>query len=142
MVRRLAVFAAVGVVVAATAAAGLWFVPFVAGVAAGLLSRRRPGVVPAAAFGAIAGWAVPLWILALRGLPAGATARAIAAFAGIPPYAAVAVVVTLLLAALQTLVGAWLARALVPRRPSAATDSLGGQADEVGGVIPGPAVDR
>ena len=142
MVRRLAVFAAVGVVVAATAAAGLWFVPFVAGVAAGLLSRRRPGVVPAAALGAIAGWAVPLWILALRGLPAGATARAIAAFAGIPPYAAVAVVVTLLLAALQTLVGAWLARALVPRRPSAATDSLGDQADEVGGVIPGPAVDR
>ena len=142
MARRLAVFAVVGVVVAATAAAGLWFVPFVAGVAAGLLSRRRPGVVPAAAFGAIAGWAVPLWILALRGLPAGATARAIAAFAGIPPYAAVAVVVTLLLAALQTLVGAWLARAFVPRRPSATTDSLGSQADEVGGVIPGPAVDR
>ena len=81
MVRRLAVFAAVAVVVAATAAAGLWFVPFVAGVAAGLLSRRRPGIVPAAALGAIAGWAVPLWILALRGLPAGATARAIAACA-------------------------------------------------------------
>ena len=39
MVRRLTVFAAVAVVVAATAAAGLWFVPFVAGVAAGLLSR-------------------------------------------------------------------------------------------------------
>ena len=98
--------------------------------------------MPAAALGAIAGWAVPLWILALRGLPAGATARAIAALAGIPPYAAVAVVVTLLLAALQTLVGAWLARAFVPRRPSAASDNLGGQADEVGGVIPGPAVDR
>ena len=115
MVRRLAVFAVVAVVVAATAAAGLWFVPFVAGVAAGLLSRRRPGIVPAAVLGAIAGWAVPLWILALRGLPAGATARAIAALAGIPPYAAVAVVVTLLLAALQTLVGAWLACALVSR---------------------------
>ena len=125
MVRRLAVFAAVAVVVAATAAAGLWFVPFVAGVAAGLLSRRRPGVVPAAAFGAIAGWAVPLWILALRGLPAGATGRAIAALAGIPPYAAVAVVVTLLLAALQTLAGAWLARALAPRTLSPATEDPG-----------------
>ena len=142
MVRRLAVFAAVAVVVAATAAAGLWFVPFVAGVAAGLLSRRRPGVVPAAALGAVAGWALPLWILALRGLPAGATGRAIAALAGIPPYAAVAVVVTLLLAALQTLVGAWLARAFTPRRPSAAAGNLGTQADEVGGVVPGPAVDR
>jgi hypothetical protein len=32
------------------------------------------------------------------------------------PYAAVAVVVTLLLAALQTLAGAWLARAFLPRR--------------------------
>jgi hypothetical protein len=122
MVRRPAVFAVVAVVavvvavvVAATAAAGLWFVPFVAGVAAGMASLRRPGVVPAATLGAVAGWALPLWILALRGLPAGATARAIAALAGIPPYAAVAIVVTLLLAALQTLVGAWLARALVPR---------------------------
>jgi hypothetical protein len=125
MVKRLAVFAVVTVVVAGTAAAGLWFVPFVAGVAAGLASLRRPGVVPAAALGAVAGWALPLWILALRGLPTGATARAIAAFAGIPPYAAVAVVVTLLLAGLQTLVGAWLARALAPRRLSAASEDPG-----------------
>lgn len=142
MARRLAVFAVVAVVVAVTAAAGLWFVPFVAGVAAGLLSLRGPRVVPAAALGAVAGWALPLWILALRGLPAGATARAIAALAGIPPYAAVAVVVTLLLAALQTLAGAWLSRALVPRRSSAATGDLGREPDEVGGVVPGPAVDR
>jgi hypothetical protein len=113
--RRLAVFAVVTAVVAATAAAGLWFVPFVAGEAAGMASPRRPGVVPAATLGAVAGWALPLWILALRGLPAGATARAIATLAGIPPYAAVAVVVTLLLAALQTLAGAWLARAFFPR---------------------------
>jgi hypothetical protein len=141
MARRLAVFAVVAVVVAATAAAGLWFVPFVAGVAAGLLSLGRPRVVPAAVAGAVAGWALPLWILALRGLPAGATARAIAALAGIPPYAAVAVVVSLLLAALQTLAGAWLARALVPRRRSAAGGDLGRQADQVGGLVPGPAVD-
>jgi hypothetical protein len=125
MVKRLAVFAVVTVVVAGTAAAGLWFVPFAAGVAAGLASLRRPGVVPAAALGAVAGWALPLWILALRGLPTGATARAIAALAGIPPYAAVAVVVTLLLAGLQTLVGAWLARALAPRRLSAASEDPG-----------------
>ena len=61
----------------------------------------------------------------LAGLPAGATARAIAALAGIPPYAAVAIVVTLLLAALQTLVGAWLARAFVPRGRSATSEDLG-----------------
>jgi hypothetical protein len=41
-----------------------------------------------------------------------ATARAIAAFAGLPPYAAVIIVVTLLLAAAQALAGAWLARAV------------------------------
>ena len=125
MVRRLAIFALITAVVAATAAAGLWFVPFVAGLGAGLLSRRRPGVVPAATLGAVAGWALPLWILALRGLPAGATARAIAALAGIPPYAAVAVLVTLLLAALQAVAGAWLARVLAPRGWSAAREDLG-----------------
>jgi len=113
------VFAAVAVVVAATAAAGAWFVPFVAGAAAGLLSLRRPGVVVAAVLGAVAGWALPLWILALRGYPAGATAHAIAALAGLPPYAAVTVVATLLLAALQALAGAWLARAFAPARSAA-----------------------
>jgi hypothetical protein len=112
MARRLTVFAVITVVAAGTAALGLWFVPFVAGAAAGLLSLRRPKVVPAAVAGAVAGWALPLWILALRGLPSGATARSIAALAGIPPYAAVTVLVTLLLAALQALAGAWLARAL------------------------------
>ena len=116
MVRRLAVFVAVAVTVAATAAAGAWFVPFVAGVAAGLLSLRGWRVVTAAVLGAVAGWALPLWILALRGYPAGATAHAIAAFAGLPPYATVAIVVTLLLAALQALVGAWLARAFADRQ--------------------------
>src|SRR5580693_3292845 len=120
MVSRLAVFAGVTVVVAATAAPGLWFVPFVAGVAAGLLSLRRPGVVPAATLGAITGWALPLWLLALRGLPAGATARAIA---------------TLLLAALQTLAGAWLARALTrvfAPMPQTATPEPAAPAEQTG----------
>ena len=55
-----------------------------------------------------------LWALALDGLPAGATARTIAALAGLPPYAGVTVAVIVLLAALQVLVGAWLARAACP----------------------------
>ena len=142
MARRLAIFVVVTLVVAVTAAAGLWFAPFVAGVAAGLLSLRRPKAVPAAVAGSVAGWALPLWILALRGLPAGATARAIAALAGIPPYAAVAIVVTLLLAALQTLAGAWLVRALAPRRRSATTDNPAAQPNQLGGAAPSPAVDR
>jgi hypothetical protein len=117
MVKRLVVFIIVAVVVAVTAQLGLWWVPFVAGLAAGLLSPERGWrAVLAAAAGAAAGWGLPLWILALRGYPAGATARVIAALAGIPPYAAVVVVIALLLAFLQVVVGAWVTRALVPRR--------------------------
>jgi hypothetical protein len=96
---------------------GFWFAPFVIGVGVGVLSARRVrwSVTPAVA-GAVAGWAIMLWILALRGQPVGATARAIAALAGLPPYAGVAVAATLLLAALQVWVGAWLARAVFPRK--------------------------
>jgi hypothetical protein len=98
---------------------GAWWVPFPVGVAVGALGaagRPRRGGVLAAVAGAVLGWALPLWVMALSSLPAGATARTIAALAGLPPYAAVAVAVTLLLAALQVLAGAWLARAVFPRR--------------------------
>lgn len=102
-------------VAALTAWGGAWFVPFVLGVAAGVASLRRRRMVLLAVAAATAGWALPIWVMALRGLPAGATARAIAALAGVPPYATVTIVVVLLLAALQALCGAWLARALLPR---------------------------
>ena len=117
MAKRLLLFVVAAAIAAVTAQAGLWFVPFVIGVAAGLLSSRWRGVVLVAAVGAAAGWGLPLWILALRGFPSGATARAIAGFAGLPPYAAFLVVVTLLLAFLQAMAGTWLARAFTPRRP-------------------------
>jgi hypothetical protein len=103
-------------VVAATAWAGAWFVPFIAGVGAGVASLRWRRMVLLATAASVVGWAIPLWVQALRGLPIGATARAIAGLAGLPPYAGVTIVVTLLLAALQALAGAWLARALLPRR--------------------------
>jgi hypothetical protein len=122
--RRVLAWAVVFVVatgaVAATAWAGAWFVPFCVGVAAGLAGRAAPvrswRVVALAVVAAVIGWAIPLWALALRGRPAGATARAIAALAGLPPHAAVTVVATLLLSATQVLAGAWLAGAIVPRR--------------------------
>lgn len=102
------------VVVAATAWAGIWFTPFLVGVAAGVVSLRWRRMVLLAVAGSAVGYALPLWIMALRGQPVGATARAIAGLAGLPPYAAVTVVATLLLAVLQALAGAWLARALIP----------------------------
>jgi hypothetical protein len=119
-----AAFVVLAAVVAVAAWGGAWFVPFLAGVAAGIVSLRWRRMVLLAVAAAVAGWALPLWVMALRGLPAGATARAIAGLAGLPPYAAVTIVVTLLLAALQALAGAWLARALLPRgwrRPRSAS---------------------
>ena len=114
-----AAFVVLTAIVAATAAAGVWFVPFIVGVAAGVASLHWRRMVLLAVAASLAGWAIPIWILALRGLPSGATARGIAALAGLPPYAAVTIAATLLLAALQALAGAWLTRALVPpsRRP-------------------------
>ena len=111
-----AAFVVLVAVVAVTAQAGAWFVPFIAGAAAGVASLRWRRMVLLAVAAAVVGWAIPLWVLSLRGLPAGATARAIASLAGLPPYAAVTIVATLLLAALQALAGAWLTRALLPRR--------------------------
>jgi len=98
---------------------GAWWVPFPVGVAVGVLGVTgwvgRGGVLAATA-GAALGWALPLAAMALASLPVGATARAIAALAGLPAHAGVAVAVTLLLAALQVLAGAWLARAVSPGR--------------------------
>ena len=112
-------------VVAAAASAvgaylGAWWVPFLAGVAVGIgqaatRQRRGRGSVLPAVVGAVIGWLIPVWVLALRGQPVGATARAIAGLAGLPPYAGVTVAVLALLAALQVWVGAWLARAVSPQ---------------------------
>lgn len=123
---RVAVLVAAAAVCALGAWLGAWWVPFVVGLAAGTLGRvggrtaggARGSVLPAVA-GALVGWAIPLWALALDGQPVGATARAIAGFAGLPPYAGVTVAVVLLLAALQVFVGAWLACAVLPRRQPA-----------------------
>jgi hypothetical protein len=109
-------FVLLAAVVALTAWAGAWFVPFLVGVGAGVASLRWRRMVLLAVAAVVAGWALPLWIMALRGLPVGATSRAIAGLAGLPPYAGVTIVVTLLLAALQALAAAWLTRALLPRR--------------------------
>jgi hypothetical protein len=118
---------------------GLWFTPFILGAALTAFQPRSRALVLAVAAGAVAGWAVALWQMALEGLPAGATARSIAALAGLPPYAGVAIAVTLLLAALQALAGSWLGRAVLPRRPvlslpgrRAREAAQSGQPDETG----------
>jgi hypothetical protein len=107
------------VVIAVATAVGWWFMPFVVGVGAGLANRIGGWpwrlAVPAVAVMAAVGWAGPLWIGVLRGLPFGGVARVIAALTGLPGGAAAGVGVTLLIAVAQALTGYWLGRALTPR---------------------------
>jgi hypothetical protein len=107
--------------IALGAAAGLWFVPFAAGLAAGLVNRfggwRLRVLLPAAAVMAIGGWGIPLWWPALHGQPYGATARVIAALAGLPGYAAAGFAAALLAGAVQAVVAAWLGSILTARLP-------------------------
>jgi len=107
------------VIVAAGALAGWWFLPFLAGLGTGLAAHygrlRLRATLPAAVAVAVAGWGGALAWLALRdGLPEVTVARSIATLAGLPASAAVAIAVTLVVAALQAAVGVWLGRALTP----------------------------
>ena len=106
------------VVIAVAAGFGLWFAPFVIGVAIGIAAGQAgwrlrhvlSGVIVMAGLG----WGVPLLWQAARGEPAGATARVIAALAGLPPHAVFGAGFTLLVASLQAVVGLWLGRAVTP----------------------------
>jgi hypothetical protein len=60
----------------------------------------------------VLGWGAALGWPALSGAPVGATARAIAALAALPPHAWAAVTATLLLGILLTTTALWLTRAL------------------------------
>jgi hypothetical protein len=111
--------AAGAVIVAAGALAGWWFLPFLAGLGTGLAAHygrfRLRATLPAAVAVAVAGWGAALAWLALRdGLPEVTVARSIATLAGLPASAAVAIAVTLVVAALQAAAGLWLGRALAP----------------------------
>jgi hypothetical protein len=95
---------------------GLWWLPFVAGVAAALTGWRVRSALTWAVLAVVAGWGVVLWIPAVQSAPAGATAREVAALAGLPPHAFVAIAATLLVGTLQSLAALWLTRALRPHR--------------------------
>jgi hypothetical protein len=106
------------VLIVAGAALGWWFVPFAAGVLAGLANRvghwRTRVALPAVAIVAALGWAVPIVWAVLNGQPYAAVARVIAALLGLPANSAVGVAVTLIVAVVQAAVGYWLGRALTP----------------------------
>lgn len=102
------------------AALGWWFLPFVAGITAGAGPWRLRIGLPVAGLAVLVGWGAALWWPALSGAPAGATARVIAALAGLPPFAVTGVAAVLLIGVLQVLVACWLARALTGHRSRSA----------------------
>lgn len=106
------------VIIAVGASAGLWFLPFAAGIAAGLAAGNRSlrSVLPVTAAIAAAGWAIPLAWQAAHGEPVVATARVVAALAGLPASAGLVLGITVLVSVIQALAGVWLARAIRGRR--------------------------
>jgi hypothetical protein len=100
-------------VCAAAAAAGLWFMPFVVGVAVGVLGHRRrvsAGLL-AATLAAIGGWAVPLLWESWHGVPVLATARVVAALAGLPALPEITLLAAAVTVSLAGLTGCLLGRA-------------------------------
>jgi len=115
LIRWLAACAAAAALLGLGARFGLWYLPFVAGLAAGAARWRVRTALALVVVAVAVGWGAALWWPVLTGAPEGATARAIAALAGLPPYAGVGVAGTLLVGILPGVAAVWLARALTYR---------------------------
>jgi hypothetical protein len=113
---RYATLAAGAVFVAGGTAAELWFAPFAFGAFLGAVGmvrglRSRTALWCAAAAAPL-GWSVPLLERAAAGEAVVSTARVAGAMAGLPAVGWLFIVVTLLVAGLQGMMGAWLGRSL------------------------------
>ncbi|NEB81618.1 hypothetical protein G3I40_41370 [Streptomyces sp. SID14478] len=111
-----ALAALVAVVVALGAWADQWYLPLVAGLAAGVYGAwHRRGFLRATGLLVLLGpvpWGVLLLVRELAGDTIGGTARTTAGLAGLPASAAVTIVLTLIVALLQAAAGNWFGRAL------------------------------
>ncbi len=118
-----ALVTAVGVaVVWAAAVDGLWWAPLLAGFVIGVILWGGRAIVPTAGLVAVLGWALPLAWQALHS-PIGKVATVVAGILGLgTTRGPVVIVVTLVLALLLGLAGAWagaaLRRLIVPPRPA------------------------
>lgn len=114
----------------AGAVAGLWYLPFVVAVLValpGYLAGFRAATTWSATCAiALAGWGGPLAWMVLADLPVGATARVVAALAGLPPDAAIVIALTLVVAVLQASAGTWLGYCAGALLPLARGDAQGG----------------
>lgn len=97
---------------------GVWWAPFVAGAAIGVVVARQRLAIPLGGLCGLVAWLLPLGALHVRyGL--GPTASSLAAIMGFK-QAALPVILTLVVGALLGLTGAWLAGAsrMLVLRPS------------------------
>jgi hypothetical protein len=105
--------------IAGGALVGVWFLPFLVGLATGLVVRwgwwRLRVTVPAVLVMTCAGWGLALGMMVASGQAVGPTARTIALVAGFDGTGALAIALTLGVSALQGVAGLWLGRALAPR---------------------------
>lgn len=94
----------------------LWFTPFAIGAALGAGTAwrgyRARSAVLSTMLAALIGSALPLVWRSLTGEPVLATAGVIAALAGLPRQGSIIIMVLLAVAAGQSMLGVWLARAL------------------------------
>ena len=90
---------------------GVWWAPFVVGVAIGALDRRARITIPAGAAAGLLGWTIPLVVANTRyGL--GPTAQSIAAIMGFGHQGAIPVVLSVVLGTVLGAAGAWLGSAV------------------------------
>ena len=89
---------------------GLWWAPFAAGIAFGIVEPRARFAVPGGAVIGLAGWALPLAAAQVRfGL--GPAAQTLAAIMGFGHQSAIPVALTCVVGLLLGLTGAWLGSA-------------------------------
>jgi hypothetical protein len=112
-------FLAAVALIAAGTLLSLWFLPFLAGAAAGLANQiggwRLRVALPALAVMALAGWGLPLAWHVLRAAPHASAARTVADLGGVSGSAYAGYAILLLAAVAEALAGYWLGRALIRR---------------------------
>ncbi len=89
---------------------GAWWMPFVGGLAIGIVQPRARFAIPAGAVVGVLAWALPLALLQVQ-YGAGATAGSLAAIMGFGHQSTIPIALTLVVGLLLGLTGAWLGSA-------------------------------
>lgn len=108
--KALAAVILAAIIAIAAVLVGVWWAPFVTGLAIGFVQPRARFAVPAGTAVGLLAWALPLAALQVQ-YGAGPAASSLAAIMGFGHQGAIPIVLTLVVGALLGLTGAWLASA-------------------------------